>query len=204
MKIFNTLQKLWSYDLYCPICGDICREISVVCGPDGIWKTLQTTKLDNVLKLETELTHKKEKCNVSFFIDCVTNKFEYYISTDCEAFCYAEKAKNSDLFFHLESDCKRCLGSWTISNDVNLNFSTKMVENFSLEGEEVWFDDKFIINYNYMKNVMTIDKVIQKKKLSGDFIDSSMGKPLPLPIVEFDFKNKKKTLNKIKTMLVFS
>lgn len=186
------------------MCDDICREISVICGPDETWKTIRTAKLDNVLKLETELTHNKEKCNIFFYIDCVKNTFEFFVSSDCEAFKFIEKAKRSNLFFHLESDCKKCLGSWTISNDVNLNFSTKMVEDFSLEGEEIWFQQKFVINYNYVKNLMTIDKILSKKNFDGDLAEVSMRNPLSLPIVEFDFKNKKKTLNKIKTMLVFS
>lgn len=195
---------MWSYGLYCPLCNDICREISAVCGPDPIWKTFRTTKLDNILKLETELSYKKEKCETAFYIDCLSNKFEFYVSSDCESLNFLEKVKKSDLSFHLEGDCRKCLGSWVTSNDISLSFTNKTIENFDLDHEEIWFDQKYIIHYDYPKSSMTIDKIIARPKFSGDMVETSKGNPLKLPLVEFDFKDKKKTLNKIKTMLVFS
>lgn len=204
MKIFNILQQLWSYSLFCPVCKDICREISVVPDPYEVWKVEDISKVDNILKVVGTLHIKEVLYRFITSFDCVQNTFEYFLPEAYHLNTPLNTVESPSLTFHLEADCRKCLGSWVISNEVSMNFKRKQISSFSLDKEEVWYDQKFIINYDYNEKSMTIDKIIMKSKFSGDLLESPFGKPVKMPPIVFDWENKKKTLNKIKTMLTFS
>lgn len=204
MKIFNTLQQLWSYSLFCPICKDICREIAVVSDPYEIWKVEDISKVDNILKVVGTLHIESVLYKFIISFDCVQNNFEYFLPEAYHQNTPFNNFEKPNLTFHLEADCRKCLGSWIITNEISMDFKKKNISSFSLDKEEVWYDSKFIIHYDYNENSMTIDKIILRSKFSGDELESAFGKPVKMPSIIFDWQDKKKTLNKIKTMLTFS
>lgn len=202
MKIFNTLQQLWSYSIFCPICKDICRDIIVIGGPDSVWKDWDSTKLDHFLNITGKLHIQQQLYTVKVIIDCLKNSFELFITGTLKVNEVVEKANSPCLFFHIESNCKKCDGSWTIGSDIELNLLTRKIDNIGVEVEEIWIPG-YVINYEYLINKMTIDKSILLQDEDGEYV-SRLNKSVALPMYQFDFKDLDKTTQKIKTMITFS
>jgi hypothetical protein len=202
MKIFNTLQQLWSYSLFCPICKDICRDILVISGPDTVWSDGHSSKLDNIINISGKLHINKQAYTIKVVIDCVKNSFEFFIFETLKVNDVVKKASSPYLFFHIESNCKKCNGSWTIGSDIELNLLTRKVDNIGVETEEIWIPG-YVINYEHIINRMTIHKTHLLQDEDGECIDKE-DKGIVLPMCQFDFKNMNKTIQKIKTMITFS
>lgn len=194
--------------MFCPICQDTCREISVTLGPDGVVTPVHLMKLDENLQLVTSVQIREDKYSITFNIDCIKNTFEFIISDKVSnPKDFVEKAARSSLFFFVESDCKKCMNSWTNGKDIELNFLTKKIENIGLEREEIWLTktkDKFLVAYEYIEGYMSIDKLLESFDFDGLVGHHPSSSPTKLPITELDFKNYNKIINKIKTVLVFS
>ena len=55
MKLFNSLQELYSYAMFCPMCQDMSRKISWSIGPEYSVKLLSDRKEEKYINLSIEI-----------------------------------------------------------------------------------------------------------------------------------------------------
>lgn len=195
MKLFNNLQSLWSYCLYCPICKDMSRDIDVVVGPDDTFTINNFTKQDNILTMNIIIRQSCYRHHYTFIIDAVTN--DVNISKRSES-----SPSIKDFYFYLHSACHNC-HSYTNGADIEIDFHNKKLKEVCLEQEAVClekFKDKYFLSFDYDNNQMYISRLINDD--SGALIQDH--KEFKLPILNLDFSSEKKVVNKIKTLLIFS
>ena len=195
MKILNTVQELWSYCLYCPICKDTCRDISVSVGPDDDFQVVFHEKEDQFLNIQCIHKHNNKQTNVTYHIDCLKNTFEIVDGDPflAKTYCY----------FYIQSDCRRCDATHTNGTDLELNLEEKRVYNIGVEREGIYLlstKDKYHITMSYDVNAMLVSKCFEDDE--GMIIDDN--RVCKLPIVNLDFSKPRKTAHRIKTLLVFS
>jgi hypothetical protein len=221
MKKIETLQELWAYCLYCPLCKKSCRKINLSVGPDNIFTLVSFKKQDNLLELNcTYMQRKKDKYEANYIINTVSGKFEIEL-TDIEMPLSAEmnvdsnldkeekyrllqKVKKSYFYFYINSSCKECVVSYISSSVINLNHNTNSIDDIRIEREGLYIihtKDKYHITILYDDNKTLINKVHIDKKTFA-LIDEE--KIFECPVVNFDFSDFKKLINKIKTIMIFS
>lgn len=204
MRLFNTVQELWSYCAFCPLCQEICREplVDVAIDSDG---NIHTTyeKKDQFLYITCEKRlwkrSKTYQTVCKYVIDCVNNTFTVQSLPDTpqEASCY------------IQSLCDQCRCSFVYGSDMELRMPSQTVSNIGLDREhfELTDDkDRYNINYYYGYNnppgqVMYIEREPIDCEYDKD-ADRELG--IRLPIMELDFSDQKKIINKLKTLILFS
>jgi hypothetical protein len=195
MKILNSVQELWSYCLYCPICKDVCRDVSVSVGPDDQFQVVFSDKDNHILSVQCLYKNKDKKVHVTYLIDCLKNTFEIEGGDESLAKTYC--------YFYIQSDCRRCDATHTNGTDLELNLEDKQVYNIGIEREGIYLlntKDKYHITMSYDNNTMLVSKCFQDDE--GMIIDDN--KVARLPLVKIDFSKPRKAANRIKTLLVFS
>lgn len=195
MKILNTVQELWSYCLYCPVCKDICRDIQVLVGPDDHYQVVFSEKEDHILSIQCLYGRKHKSTHITYNIDCLNNTFE--IEGD------VNRIDDSYCYFYIQSDCRQCNATYTNGADLELNQETKQVYNIGVEREGVYLlstKDKYHLTLQYDNNTMLVSKCFEDEE--GMIIDDN--KVCNLPIVNIDFSKPRKAAHRIKTLLVFS
>lgn len=206
MKILNTIQELWAYCLFCPICQDSVRTIYVDVGPDDTFQLSNFKKDNHILKLDCAFRAKKQIYNIDYCINCLDNSFTVDIHepkpiTDNSR---VDKASAPYFYFYIHSACRECDTTHTNSNDLEIELLTSKITNIGMETEDVYLcGDKynFHIATSYSENEMLISK-FKEDPFNGEFVNDD--KPCQLPIIDFDYSSPKKVINKIKTLLVFS
>jgi hypothetical protein len=212
MKILNTIQKLWNYCLFCPICQDSCRTIRISVGPDRTFEFLSFKKGEHILDVSCLYKKNFYKYQVDYLIDCDNNIFKvnvFEVPNIDARFHNPEKVrdvasliKEAYFFFHIESDCVVCGCSQTHGLDLEFDTIEKTISNIGLERESIFLmknTDKFHITLIYDSNIMLVSRLI---KSEGPIEEDS--KALELPLVNFDFTNIDKVISKIKTFILFS
>lgn len=221
MKTFETLEELWSYCSFCPICRGHCRRISISVGPDNIFKFVTYKKEENILKLYcTYRQRKQDKYKANYIIDTISGKFgvevvdmidvpdsEMNADTNLdeeEQYRLRVKVSKTYFYFYINGECETCNSATVNSTDVELSHDKHIVTNMGLEREGIYIilpKDKYHLSIMYDSNKTQISKCIIDK-LSYDIFDD--GKIFECPIVNFDFSNLQKVVNKIKTLITFS
>lgn len=205
MKILNTIQELWSYCLFCPICQDITREIWVSTGPDDVLDLSSHKKIDNILILSCFFHYKRQKSKIVFNINCLDNSFKVDISDPTPSTRNVEGSEIPYFTFFIGGDCKVCSSTHLSSIESQLDLLKLSISNIGIDSETISiFDEKsewtYILSYEYDINKIKILK--SKVDDNGDL--TFWKNPPEIPIVNFDFSNPKKVINRIKTLLVFS
>lgn len=191
--MFDSLQSLWSYSLYCRICKDICRDIDIVAGPDDLFRVDNYVKNNNILTMHIILRQSYYKHNYQIDIDTVKgslNVLKRNSSPDM-----------NELYFYTHSFCKNC-HSYTNSADIEIDFKNKKIKEVALEQEAFSLEkyrDKYFVSFHYDSNEMYISRLID-----NDGYLKQDEKEFTLPIVSLDFSNERKVVDKIKTLLIFS
>jgi hypothetical protein len=203
MKALKTVQELWSHCLFCPICQDITRDVHVEVGPDDAFQLVKFEKNNHILTLHCSFRAFKKKQSVKYHINCLDNSFKVDIgeSTPDET---PTTAARPYFFFYIQSDCKECNSSHTNGSDLELDMLNSVVSNIGVEREGIYLlneKNKFHITLCHDDNEMLISKCFEDEQ-TGEILDDN--KPFNFPIIEFDFSNQKKVINKIRTLLVFS
>jgi hypothetical protein len=204
MKILNTLQELWSHCLFCPICRDVIREVSVSVGPDDAFTIKKWEKENHILHLHCTFKAKKQKYKTVYHINCLDNSFTVDISEPVRTTERADGASAPYFFFYIFSDCKKCNNTHTNSSDLELDLLNKKVTNIGLEREGIYLlseKDKYHLTICHDSNEIELSKMFHDDAL-GTLVDDN--NVISLPLIEFDYSNVKKVINKIKTLLVFS
>lgn len=213
MKLFNNLQELWDYALYCPICRDMCRDISLSLNPDGIFKPDPRFSKNESLIISFIATLKNTFNSVSLVegnlkINCLTNQFiiedlsqlpNTFVSILLKKMAYAEYVM--EIF--LESHCMICGNSYIYSNDIELDFSSNSLKEIKLDLEvvEIKVDSSKIysIEQNYDNNKTSIEEYCALD--DGSFKRKAA---YHHSLLNIDFSDLKKAFSRIKTILVFS
>jgi hypothetical protein len=210
MKILSTVQELWSYCLFCPICQDMTRDVDVEVGPDDAFSITSFEKDNHILKLDCTFRAKKQKYKTVYLINCLDNSFTVDISEPIHSTASQDDYKRVDkasapyFFFYLFSNCKRCNAAHTNSSDLELDLLNKRISNIGVEREGIYLLSKQV-NYHILLDHNENQTVINKCTISDDNVLVDDNKFFTYSdIIDFDYSNPKKVFNKIKTLLVFS
>jgi hypothetical protein len=205
MKQFETLKELWDYCAYCPFCMRKCRQTFVSVGPDNVFILVDFKKKADELLLQCTYKNKRHIYNVNYDIDCVANSFSVEVPTIQEVppgeTANPDRAKRAYFYFFVEGICRDCHCS-AHGTDLELDIVDKKISNISLERESLYFlecKDKFHVSPIYDRNVMLVSRC----SVDGDLIEDSE-KTIQLPLVKLDPTDQEKTVNKIKTLILFS
>jgi hypothetical protein len=198
MRIFNTLQELWDYCLFCPLCQKDIRTIDLGVGPDPTFEHLFFQKENHLLTIQCR--NKKKNCLPKYQINCYDNTYQVEVKDRPYPDCSATKLEDEDSYFYfwLNSNCQTCRSSWTSSMDVEFEPSTKNIFNIGLESEFVYLGRdpfQYEITYDYCENVTLIYRVYSytRRKLV-----------LKLPLTTWDYSDQDSLIDKIKTYILFS
>ncbi len=213
MKLFNNLQELWDYALYCPICEDMCRTISLSLNPDRIFKPDPLFSKDELLNINFIATLKNTFNSINLVnghlkINCLTNQFiiedlsnlsDKFVPILLKKLDHAQH--KAELF--LESHCLVCGNSAIYSNDIELDFSSNSLKEIKLNLEIVeikidsskiyTIEQKYDDNQTWIEEYHTLDNGKLRRKASYRH-----------NLLNIDFSDLKKAFNRIKTILVFS
>jgi len=211
VKIFNTVQELWDYCSFCPICQEDCRDIVISVGPDAVFELSSCDKESNFLNLKCVFTSKKSSYSVQYKIDCQSNAFAVAIvATDVHLLSVSAQSSNKKVgeayfYFYLRSSCPKCQCASTYGTDLELDFLERKIVNIQLERESFFLlkgVDKFHITTIHDRDVI----IVSRGHLVGDgeLVFEEDDKKIELPMVKLDLSDQTKVVNKIKTLILFS
>lgn len=208
MKILNSVQEVWNYCLFCPVCQKSCRTIQVSVGPDDAFTISSFDKSDKDLLLRCVFRYRRIKYSVEYLVDVENNSFEIESQKIDDGFdnhqdIDVDKAKRALFYFYIQSHCKLCNGASSFSSDIEFDLFTRTVSNFGIERESYYIKNentKFHITLLHDRNVM----IFSSANVSKDGLIEIYGKPIELPLLNLDFSNTDKIINRIKTLILFS
>lgn len=208
MKLFNTVQELWSYCAFCPLCQDVCREVmvDVAMNSDMSNETLYEKK-DQFLYITCERhlwrrrpidkkKNRKYETVCKYVIDCTQNTFTFQAMPDMppETSCY------------IQSICENCTSTFAYGADMELYTPSQKIFNIGLEREAIKLTDnthRYELNYYYGSDAPPGEGMfVYRSLLDADGDPDSLG--IKLPLMELDFSDQKKIINKLKTLILFS
>ena len=208
MKLFNSVQELWNYCSYCPLCQRNCREVTVSVGPNTSFILVSSQKKDDSLFLQCTYKNKRSVYSVDYDINCVENTFEVDVPKVQEVapgeVANTKKAKEAHFFFFFEGLCQECNCTSAHGTDFELDMMEKTISSIGLERESFYLlegKDKFHISPIHDRNVMLVSRCYVDDEQIG-FSESD--KTIELPMVKLDLSNPDKVTNKIKTLILFS
>lgn len=191
MKLFNSIQELWNYNEFCPLCKKN-REVIVSVGPDIVNNLLLFEKSGNQLILTCNFKNNGLR-EGQYKINCDTNRYDITNPILDEY---------RDFYFYIQSFCYSCHKSCVASIDLELMSEIKMISNIGMERESYYlYEEKniFHIILNHSDNKLQINKCYLKE--DGRFIESLV---MRLPLMNLDLNDSEKVINKIKTLILFS
>lgn len=203
MKSLNSIQELWSYCLFCPICQDITRDMQVSVGPDDVFTLSSFEKNNHILTLHTCFRVKKLKYNIKYDINCLDSSFIADISDPIPSDKVVEGSKLPYFYFYIRSNCQICDASHSNGTDLELDLGTRVIKNIGVETDGIYLlkeKTKYHISMEYDNGKMIISKCFEDE--NGELLDDN--KPFSFPIINFDFSDTKRVVRRIKTLLVFS
>lgn len=203
MKSFNSLQELWDYCAFCPVCQESCRKVQPQVGPTN-YEVQSIEKLDNILEIKTSIRFRGTKYSVDFHIDCMSNTVQSTINSHPDD--GDEPPKGADRAFtylRLSSDCGKCGCTHSNSSEMEMPLINGVLSPTAVDREGLYLldqSDKYHITLIYDRKVMLVSKCY----LESDSIPVDDNRVLELPLVQFDFTNMDRVVNKIKTLILFS
>ena len=191
-------KELWDHCLFCPVCQNAERKMFVSVGPDAVFSLNRFQKRDSLLYLQCIYRKESYLYTVEYNIDCNTNLFDVavpqvQINIPGQQIA-AQRVSRAYFYFYLQSRCEQCDGSAAYSNDLELDVLDKKVFNIELERE------RFVITDDTVNYYLT---VIHDQDLTLVSNDSDQGS-IKLPLLNIDFSDQPKMINKIKTLILFS
>lgn len=205
MKLFNTIQELWDYCQYCPICARNCREVIATVGPDYSFLLIDYSKYESKLDLHCTYKKKGNVFNIDYHIDCKENTFRVgeprTVSVSLDPL-KPEKVKSANFYFFIEGICHECNSSSTNSQDLEFDLESSTIYNMGLERENFYLsdaDEHFHITPIHDRNVMLVSRLYQNGQ-----VGFSESKTIELPMVKLDLSDQARTINKLKTLILFS
>ena len=207
MKLFNTIQELWDYCVYCPICTRNCREIAISVGPDSNFILVDYKKQNNDLILQCTYKKRREIYSINYTINCLDNSFQIgtpaVIELGPDIIAKPEKVKGAYFYFFIEGICNECDSTSASSRDLEFDRVDSCIVDIGLERENFYLFDtgeKYHVTPIHDRNVMLVSHLYPTEDMS--YTESS--KPIELPLVKLDLTDQAKTINKIKTLILFS
>jgi hypothetical protein len=201
MKTFSNVNQLWDYFSNCIVCGE-SRKIDLSLGPDIIFKLIEWTKVNNLLKIKFSFNKKKNE-ELILKVDCDNNQWSAnFADSSIEEFV---SQYLSDLYYYIHSDCTYCNCHYSNSSDIELTDESTIdsnsigveTEGISLLNESSFFDLQF--DYTINKVIISNSSLEDKKS----FQSNKKQQQVSLPLIDFDFSNKEKVISKIGTILSF-
>ena len=162
MKIFRTFQELWQHCLFCPICQEPSRTITVSIGPDWLWRLTEFQKVGSELKifcywiLDTEYEDRpiKTKHSAIFTVNCDNNNYQLNANN--------ENVRKSSTYIYLHAKCNGCDNTYLDTMDMDFDPETLTIYNFQIEREGAYIlseKDKFHISLQYDRNIMSVSRM---------------------------------------------
>lgn len=208
MKLFNSVQELWDFCAYCPICQRNCREVTVSVGPNAVFILVSSQKKDNALFLQCTYKNNRNIYSVDYNINCLDNTFKVDVPKVQELapgeIVNTKRVKEAYFFFFLEGLCQECNCTSAHGTDLELDIVDKKISKIGLERESFYLlegKDKFHISPIHDRNVMLVSRCYVDDEQIG-FTESD--KTIELPMVKLDLTDQDKVTNKIKTLILFS
>ncbi len=199
----KNLQELWSKLLFCPLCQDITRKITMSGGPADALHLLSFKKINHILKLHCEFAAFNNVYDIKYDINCLDNSISCNISSPQFVAEEQKKAKSPFFYFGIHADCRQCTNSYADSKDIEIDLLNHKITNIGLEREGVWLLDQnpqYHITLFHPEEQMLISRCHEDE--NGGIVDDT--DPSIFPIIQFDFSKPKKVANKIQTLLLFS
>ena len=206
MKLFNTVQELWSYCAFCPLCQDVCRDIIVDVAMDSD-RNLRTSyeKKDQFLHIKCEQSSKSRSRSTKrsysvisqYVIDCMQNTFtvQFLPDTPVNAYCY------------IQSMCEECAYTFVYGSDMELHANSQKVLNIGLDREHIELSDethRYNLNFYYSNDVPPgIGLFVEREEIDCEY-DKDRDRGIKLPLMTLDFSVPKKVIDKLKTLILFS
>lgn len=148
---------------------------------------------------------------ISIFIDIIKSTY------NCEAGNFINEFGievedtsnfNLDISFFIESKCKDC-GSYIRSRDVEIETSDSTEYFTQLETDIESFyliktSDKYKVTHDPDESFLLVQKLKARKSVNWKNRHSKIGKPIRLPLYNFDFSDETKAIVKLKTYITFS
>lgn len=207
MKSFNTIQELWDYCKYCPICTRNCRQIEVSVGPDLSFILINHQKEDNNLILQCTYKKSDHIYNIDYNINCVDNTFQVgeprLVQLGNNSTLNPEQVKRAYFYFFIEGVCGECDCTTTSGVDLEFDVEDGTISSIELERENFYLfetDEKYHLTVIHDRNSILISRL----HLNKDMGYSESSKPIELPMFKLDFSDQAKTIKKIKTLILFS
>ena len=155
--------------------------------------------------LQCTYKNKRHIYNVDYDINCIDNTFNVTVPKVQEIpageTANPDRAKRAYFYFFIEGICRECHCS-SHGADLELSIVDKKISKIELERESLYFlecKDKFHVSPIYDRNVMLVSRVTVE---NYEIVDSE--KTIQLPLVKLDPTDQTKTVNKIKTLILFS
>lgn len=176
-------------------------------GPDAVFKLDSFLKIDKLLIMQCRYFYKNvgKSYPVEMKIDCHSNTVEAIVGTGYNSSgpnVIPERVDKAYFYFYIQGRCEHCHNSAAYSLDIETDILKKKVFNIGLEREVfslVKEEDKFFVTLNHDSDIMRVSRFYET--LSGELEDV---KSIELPIVNIDCVDQAKTINKIKTLILFS
>jgi len=205
MKVLESLQKLWEYCQFCPICQESCRKIRVDVQPDDTYELVSFEKNDNQLKLNCLFSFHREQTKVSFEIDAYTNGLQTKISEPVVTIQSGGvfRSKRTFVVFQIFGDCEKCRCTHATSAEMELSMLDNSIGTTKVDREGIYLlesVDKFHLTLIYDRRVLLVSRCYLDQ--DNTVIDDN--RILELPLVNLDLSNTEKTLAKVKTLILFS
>ena len=197
MKIFSNINELWNYCLFCPICQENCRDMKVSVGPDMVFIMNSYEKTEKMLNLCCNYKNSSYIYTVNYKINCIDNTFIMTVPIAKPNNETYRKASRAYFYFYIQSNCKKCNCASAYGNDLDLNTLKKTISNIKLEHEGFSLytgkeSNMFFLEIDHIDNVIFV----------GCLPDN--GKEIQLPLFDIDLIDQAKTIEKLKTYILFS
>ena len=207
MRAFETLQQLWDYCLFCPLCKENSRGISIRVGPDDRFSLLSVTpyqKTDLQLRLHCQYrsVHTEEPIILTYVIDCQSNAFELEIGDIHGNIqqALADQARRAYFYYYLNANCTKCNNAVADTTDVEFDPDRKVVYNLQIEREGYYLAserEQYHITLSHDRNVVMVSRFIE----GAQPLDT---RAIELPFFEPNVSDISKAICRIKTLLLFS
>lgn len=201
MKILS-VQKLWSHCIYCPICKDVCRTNEIV--PFHGTKITKWSKEDATIHIKClveKQTYENNKSSkfLRWKLSCDINAIDNTVLSEIVA--AKDEKEFPELEFQVIGNCLKCLNTFS-TGQFSIDLKSGIVEKISLDKDSVHLlteDGNYHVSLLHYSNSMVVSKCSIRD--DGSIED---GETTIFPMVEVDFHQPKKVINKIKTLLLFS